>query len=250
MSRRAERRRKARAQQQASNAKNNNRWRTITLVTVALVVAGAAIMWFIPGSPLEPVTMDDDAAAALFHLEGRPILGSPDAPVAVVEFGDYKCPHCKTFHQSVLSQLMIDYIESGQVKYSFFHFPFMGDDSTTAARAAQAVAKQDPEAFWAFHDAIFARQGDTRVRWATEDFLLELAQLVAPGLDQEQLAQDMKSREVAQEVQRDLNLGRSLGVNGTPTVFVNGVKTQSPGYDAVAAAIEQALAQAAGGGGR
>lgn len=214
--------------------------RFLTVATIVIIVVGLGIAWYFSSSN----TTSDAAAAVLLDLTGQPVLGSPEAPVAVVEFGDYKCPYCKAFHESVVPQLLSEYIETGKVKFSYFHFPFIGPDSTTAAIAAMAVYKQDPEAFWTFHDAIFARQGDERVRWATEEFLLNLAATVVPHIDRELMAEDLKSRELATAVRGSADLARSLGVTGTPTVFVNGVNISFRSYADIKAAIDQALLEA------
>lgn len=240
MSQRSAKRRQARSQEkQRAKARKSRQSKTLTVATIIVVVLVIGAAWYFQGA----AQSNQDSQAALLELVDQPILGSPDAPVTIVEFGDYKCPHCATFHRAVLPLIMEEYIETGIARYSFIHFPFLGPDSTTAARAARAVFAQSNDAFWTFHDAIFSAQGDERTQWATEEFLLNLARQVVPDLDHDRLAADMRDSSIAQAVQRDVALARSLGVNATPTVFVNGVKTDSPNFDSIRRAVEQALSQ-------
>src|SRR5690606_10389266 len=116
------------------------------------------------------------------------------------------------------------------------------DDSFRAARAAEAVYDQDPQAFWDYFAALYARQGPENVEWATRDFLLDLAREVAPDLDFEALAAAIEDRAYQQRVQDDIQIARRLGINGVPTLFVNGERVSDWTLDGLSAAIEAALA--------
>lgn len=94
-----------------------------------------------------------------FDYAALPVLGQADAPVKIVEFGDYQCPSCKHVNELIKPELAKDYIDQGKVAFYFMNLPFIGSDSFTAALAAQSVYHQSNDAFWKYFDAIFERQG-------------------------------------------------------------------------------------------
>lgn len=249
MSDRAARRRRQRAQRaqgSGSRREETSRFnpRLITILSALVALALIAGVWYTNrdggGSGLGAGTQADADTV----LANALTLGSPDAPVEVVTFGDYKCPACKMYEEGVFPQLHRQYIEPGLVRYKHLQYPFLAPDSITAAIATRAVQVQDAEAAWAFHDALFENQGDQSREWATPDFLRNLARQVAPHLDHERFSQDMGDNEVSGAVRQELNYGRSLGVNATPTVFVDGQMTERPGWSNVQSAIDAALAAA------
>lgn len=162
------------------------------------------------------------AKVEAFNYEGLPVLGNPDAPVKIIEFGDYKCSACSVFAEHIKPQLERDYINQGKVALYFMNYPFLGPDSDTAALAAQAVYHQNKDAFWSYADAIFRNQGDERTQWATVDFLVELAQKENIDIDYEQLRKDIVERTYQHEVDEHRNKAYELRIGGTPTLFVNG----------------------------
>ncbi|WEL19089.1 thioredoxin domain-containing protein [Candidatus Nanohalococcus occultus] len=183
-----------------------------------------------------------------FDLEGEPYQGSEDANVTVVEFGDYRCPVCEQFHSRVYPRLEEEYINTGDVKFYFINFAFLdqnfpGDTSETAAVASECVYNQDEEQFWDFYDALYNNQGSENEDWATEDFMSELFNQSTSGLDHNQFQTCVANKQTLQEVRQDTRMGRSSGVTGTPSIYVNGDKLSSWGYNTVARAIEEELRQ-------
>lgn len=176
-----------------------------------LAVIGIQLMQMTPaGSTLEDAEFDD-----------RPVLGEADAPVTIVEFGDYLCPACKSFEDGPKSQLMSQgYFDRGEVNFYYFHFPVVDQvASTNAGAAAECVADQDQEQFWNFHDALFDNQ--QQINYNTEG-LVGLAQTSTEGLDYERLEQCIDNQEKVGVVSDHQSLGSSNQVSSTPTVFVNG----------------------------
>ncbi|MFO7245589.1 MAG: thioredoxin domain-containing protein [Thermaerobacter sp.] len=209
-------------------------------MVIGTVVVAAIVALFVVGyiTQQPPVGADGDP----FVLESQPMAGDPSAPVAVVEFGDFKCPYCAQFAREVYPGLKEAYIDTGKARFYFINYAFIGPDSYTAAAAAEAVYDQDPEAFWAFYEALYQRQGPESQQWATKEFLLDLAREVAPHLDFEALEEAIDSRTYRDRVQTDLQIGRRLGVNAVPTVFVNGQEV-TWSLEAISAAIDAALAE-------
>jgi protein-disulfide isomerase len=218
-----------RRQQEEKQKRLNRRLMWITGAVVVAIVALAIIFRPQP-SPVE------------FAYDQLPVLGDPNAPVKIVEFGDYKCPACKAFSEQIKPQLVQDYIDKGLVSFYFMNLAFIGKDSFTAAYAAQSVFHQNNDAFWKYYDALFKNQGNEYIEWATPDFLVDLAKKEGLEIDFNKLQSDIESSTYASEVDEHIAKARSSGVSSTPTVFVNGVKIDNPfDYNALKAEIDKAL---------
>ena len=159
------------------------------------------------------------------------VRGDPDAPVELVEYGDYECPYCGLAHP------IVQELERriGQLfKFAFRHFPLaqVHPHARNAAYAAEAAGMQGR--FWEMHDILFDNQQNL-----TDRDLLAYAQ--ALGLDIRQFIADMGSQEVAQKVRDDFMSGVRSGVNGTPTFFIDGQRHDgSYQLEALAVAIGRA----------
>lgn len=156
----------------------------------------------------------------LMKTDDQPFLGTPGAPVTVVEFSDFQCPFCKQ-ESSVIRTQMMEAYPTG-VQLFFMDYPL--DASHPYARGAailgRCVYRQNNASFWAYHDWMFAHQGEL-----TADNLREKVMEYAKGdknLDTARLATCAASPEARQEVDRTIALGDSLKLTATPTVFVNG----------------------------
>jgi protein-disulfide isomerase len=152
-----------------------------------------------------------DAPRVEVAAEG-PALGPADAPVTIVEFSDFQCPFCARAGP-IVKQLNARYPE--QVRIVYRHFPL--DSIHPRARpAAEAAACADEQgAFWPYHDLIFAN-----MRALSDEDLARYAEEV--GIDSEKFAQCVAEGRHRDQVERDLQEGRRVGVSGTPAFFVNG----------------------------
>jgi len=142
------------------------------------------------------------------------IAGPDDAPVTLVEYGDYECPYCGMAHPVVKRAQK----ELGkQLRFVFRNFPLAEahPHAQIAAQAAEAAGAQGK--FWEMHDMIFEHQDALEV----EDLLGYAASL---GLDAKQIARDLEAGTYVKRVRDDFRSGVKSGVNGTPTFFVNGVR--------------------------
>jgi protein-disulfide isomerase len=140
------------------------------------------------------------------------IQGSPDAPIQLVEYGDYECPFCGRAHQVVKA---VQRAMGDDLLFAFRNFPLtqVHPHALRAAQAAEAAGLQ--QSFWPMHDLIFENQ-----QFLEDEHLFRYAALA--GCDMEQFAQDIDSDEVAEKIRSDFLSGARSGVNGTPTFFVNG----------------------------
>lgn len=235
----AERKRQRQLEREQQRARQRRRMQGITLGTAALIVL-LLVVWLGWSAAQRPLP-SEGASAGPLDLAGQPFLGSPEAPVQVVEFGDFKCPYCRQFEAAILPELQERYIDTGRIRFYFLNYPFIGPDSWTAATAGEAVFRQRPEAFWEYYRAVYERQGDEREVWATPEFLLELIREEVPGVDVERVRQDLERGAYKDEADRDYRQGERVGVRSVPAIVVNGVLLESYSL----AAIEEAIAAAA-----
>jgi len=145
------------------------------------------------------------------------VSGPEDAPVTLVEYGDFECPHCGRAHPIVeqLRRLMGD-----RLRFVYRHFPLTQAHPHAQHAAEMAEAAGEHGQFWPMHDTLFKNQD------ALEDEnLLEYA--VALGIDPASAASALAAHTFAGRVRRDFMSGVRSGVNGTPTFFINGVRDDS-----------------------
>jgi protein-disulfide isomerase len=146
------------------------------------------------------------------------VSGSLDAPLQLVEYGDYECPFCGMAHPAVQE---LKRVLSDRLCFAYRHFPIVGahPHAVRAAEAAEAAEAQGR--FWAMHDLLFEHQD------RLDDEML-VSHAVRLGLDLERFVEDLRTQRFIPRVQEDLSSGARSGVNGTPTFFVNGQR-----YDGV-----------------
>lgn len=148
-----------------------------------------------------------------------PSFGPADARVNIVVFSDFECPYCREFAKTVRDNIPKKY--PGDVRVVFEDFPLdaIHKWARAAAEASHCLEEQKPEAFWAFHDWIFEHQqevNDGNVR----EKALDIAK--AQNLDLSKASSCMDTHATAAIVEQNLNVGRILQVQQTPTIFVNG----------------------------
>jgi protein-disulfide isomerase len=185
-----------------------------------------------PKVTLQPAVGDDD------HVEGR-----ADAPVTLVEYGDYQCPYCGRAHPVVTA---LRARLGDRLRFVFRNFPLtdLHPHAFHAALAAESVgAHAGADAFWAMHDTIFEHQRDSAA--ALDDAHL-LRYAVAAGVDAERVRADIAAAAFEDRIRGDFMSGVRSGVNGTPTFFINGVRYDGDWTNvaAFAAALERAASSA------
>lgn len=150
-------------------------------------------------------------------LAGAPCLGNPDAPVTVVEFSDFECPYC-AMARPMLEQAVRQ--AGDKARLCFMHFPLPGHSNAMSAAQATVYAQAHGK-FWQLHDLLFENQ-----KRLSPQTIRELVAQV--GLDPNGLVEGVKSGELASVVEKQRDVGRSLGIQGTPTVFMNGRQYNLP----------------------
>lgn len=179
--------------------------------------------------------MDSIARLAAPVDEQDHARGQDSAPVTVVEYADFACPHSGQLYH-VLRQLQDNLGDTFRLVYRHFPITQVRPDALPAALAGEAASLQGR--FWEMHDLLFERQDDLE-----PEYLIVYAQVL--GLDVEHFILDMTSDRTAAAVRADFVSGIHSGVDGTPTLFINDRRYEAP-YDYVAlkSAIEQAAAEA------
>lgn len=164
-----------------------------------------------------------------------PSLGDPSAPVEVVEFAEFQCPYCMK-HAGILQELTEEY--PGKVRTGFRHYPLTRHkQAVNAGRAAWAAQRQGK--FWEMHDALFSSRGKLDM-----DVIRGHAEAI--GLDMDEFNSDFESSDALDAVFADRKAGRSAGVKGTPTFYVNGILVGND-PNQVRRVIEKELASAGAG---
>jgi len=205
-----------------------------------LVVLGLFATSYLDVEQTDPNTANRTLAADA--IEDEPWIGNESADVTVVEFGDYACPVCSQFKDSVYPDLKREYIDTGEIRFVFMNFQFISASSDRAAIASECVYNQDREDFWSYYAAIYDNQGPESQDWATRDLLTRLAR-EETDINMTEFGACLTGQDELSEVQEDYSIGQAAGVSGTPTIFVNGRALDSFGFDTISQAIEDAKGQ-------
>jgi formate-nitrite transporter family protein len=179
------------------------------------------------GSLRPPVSAEDHA------------IGDEGAPVTLVEYGDFQCPHCARAH-TILPKVRSAL--GPRLRFVFRNFPLteIHPDALHAAEAAESVAALAGEdAYWKMHDSIYDHQHDSEAA-LDDEHLLQYA--AAAGANADDVARDLESDKYEPRVKADFMSGVRSGVNGTPTFFINGRRFEGDwsSASAFAAALEEA----------
>jgi protein-disulfide isomerase len=168
-------------------------------------------------------------------------LGDPKAPVTLTEFADLQCPFCKAYTIDQFPGIVAKYVRTGKVKMVFKNYAFIGPDSLTAARAAEAAGNQNK--LWNFVDVFYNNQGTENTDYVTDAFLTKVAN--GAGVDPTKMLADRADPKVDTAIAKAQQDAQQAGVNSTPTFVVQ--KAGRPAKKAAAAQVEAALQAAVAG---
>jgi len=153
-----------------------------------------------------------------FLGNGSPILGDNNAPITLVEFGDYQCHFCNVFFHSTEDKILQKYVETGKVKMIFKDFNIIGTDSVNASHGAHCA--KDQELFWEYHDILYSNWTGENNGWASSENLLKFAEEI--GLDVDEWSECMIKGTHSQIILASNADAKSLGLTGTPAFFIIG----------------------------
>jgi len=203
--------------------KRLKRIRILGIIGIVIIAGAALFFWRNAGG----VPTGEGAAPAIPNR-----IGPENAPIQIVEYGDFGCPSCRAWHNAgIQEQLLADF--GDQISFQFRHFPVITAQSPQAAEAAQCAAEQD--AFWQFHDYIYEQ---TREGALSRDDLQSYA--AALGLDQTAFNSCLETGRFREQVQQDQRAAQDAGARGTPTFLINGQQA-FPSYQSMSATIQEIL---------
>jgi len=215
-------------------------------IPIAIVLAGllvAAAVFFSNGSNMNLGNGGTEQTPQVNVKDVKitaddPFIGDANAPVTLVYWSDYQCPFCKAVEvggvagipiDPSIPTLISDYVNTGKLRIVFKDFPFLGEDSITAALYEHAVWEMYPDKFYDWRDAMFVAQDDEGdVGFGDEPSILALIKKI-PGMDADALkAKVAANKDTYQQlISADRSEGASFGVGGTPA-FITGT-TLIPG---------------------
>ena len=147
---------------------------------------------------------------------GSPIMGNPNAPITILEWGDYQCTFCYKFHQNTLDIIKEDFVKTGEVKIIFKDFPLNGLDSKLAAEATYCA--QDQDKYWEYHDELYKNWGGERTGWITRESLEKFAMTI--DLNLKEFNDCLDNHTYKDRVNTHYQFGKELGIDATPSFLV------------------------------
>ena len=169
-------------------------------------------------TPSDIPEANEEITMEVFTANGSPLLGDPNAPVLMVEFGDYQCFFCNKFFHDTEDDILKNYVETGKVKIIFKDFTIIGPDSVNAAHGAHCANEQGK--FWQYHDILYNNWNGENNGWAGSENLLNFARQIELDIDQwSECMLDAKYQQIIISSNSD---AKSLGLTGTPAFFVIG----------------------------
>lgn len=219
-------------------------------IVVAFGYTGNAPKQLVPTASIQETNSSavssNSLSFASLNSSGAAVKGNSNAKVTLVEFGDFQCEFCDRYATQTEPQIDQQYIATGKINAAFLHFAWYGSDSTSAAIASQCLNEQGK--FWEFHDILYKSQGAINSGWASPDNLRKFASGI-PGVDMGKYDSCVGSGKYDPLVQKDVNLAKSLGFQGTPGFIVEhsdgSSQTLLPGaypFSTFQQAIDQKLA--------
>ena len=185
----------------------------IALVTLIVITAGAFVLGKGNGQPKQVL---DSVDQNILLANSKHAIGNPETAIKIVEFADFQCPACGQAHPIIKKVLESN---KDRAYFVFRHFPLPSHkNSKSAAQAAEAAGEQDK--FWEMHDLIFENQKEWSESGKAQEIFESYAQKL--GLDLGKFKEDFDK--VKNPIEQDYADGNRVGVDSTPTFFINGQK--------------------------
>lgn len=181
-------------------------------------------------------------------IEGQPTIGNEKSGVQVVVFEEPKCPYCKRFTVQVYPKIKENYIDTGKISFTVIPVSFL-KGSMPAATALLCVYQQnkgkpDSQLFFTFLDYLYEKQGDERTNWTNPSHIQKLAKEASPSINLAKLKRCMDDEPFRIQIEKNTIYGnRLMGHLITPTVFVNGMKTNDSSYETISELIDVVIEQ-------
>jgi len=161
-------------------------------------------------------------SGTILTANGSPYLGDENAPITLVEFGDYQCFFCNKFFHDTENGILENYVKTGKVKIIFKDFTIIGPDSITAALGANCAGDQGK--FWEFHDILYNNWNGENNGWAAREKIIGFANDVK--LDVDKFTECLDEKHHQSKIDASNSDARKLGLTGTPGFFVINANNQ------------------------
>jgi protein-disulfide isomerase len=189
----------------------------LLIIPIVIGIIAGAFLSFYP----EAESKSNSLTVLKLIEGGSPIMGNHNAPITILEWGDYQCTFCYKFHQNTLDIINEDFIKTGKVNLVFKDFPLNGPDSLLAAEAAYCA--EDQEKYWQYHDELYKNWGGEKTGWITRESLDEFAMTV--NLDLDKFNKCLDEHKYQNKVNSIHEFGKEIGIDATPSFLVfNGEK--------------------------
>jgi protein-disulfide isomerase len=193
----------------------------IASITITLVIFGVNNSSNEIELSIEPIPEMDQIGPKKITMDtflsnGSPILGDPNAPITLVEFGDYQCHYCNVFFQSIEKDILKNYVDTGKVKIIFKDYNIIGEDSVIASQGTHCA--NDQGLFWEYHDILYSNWTGENNGWASSENLAIFAQQI--GLNMNKWSECMKKGSHSQIILKSNDDARTLELTGTPAFFI------------------------------
>ena len=194
---------------------------TIASITIVIVILGMNSSFNDQGLLIEPAPKMEQVEPAeitmgTFVSNGSSILGNPNAPITLVEFGDYQCHYCNVFFQTIEDDIIKNYVKTGKVKMIFKDYNIIGPDSINASHGAHCANEQG--LFWEYHDILYTNWTGENNGWASGTNLANFAQEI--NLNMNKWTECMMEQKHSQTILNSNDDAKALGLTGTPAFFI------------------------------
>jgi len=185
------------------------------------------------GTNQQSLSQQENNRPIFVSADDDPVMGNPNAQITIIEFSDFQCPFCARFHSNTLPLIEENYVSSGKVKFVYRDFPIQSIHPNAMPAAIAAECADDQGKFWEYHDVLFANQNN----WERLESLATIAAFkqyaIQLGLSSDDFNSCLESGKHFEEVNADLQDGRTYGVTGTPGFFIG---NENIGYTKVSGA--------------
>ena len=153
---------------------------------------------------------------------GSTILGDPDAPITLIEFGDYQCHFCNVYYQNTEHKIFKNFVMTGKVNMIFKDFTIIGPDSIRAAHAAHCASEQGK--FWQYHNTLYDNWNGENNGWAGQENILQFAEQTK--LNMEEFIECNSDKRYEEKISSSNADAQALGITGTPAFYVISANNQ------------------------
>lgn len=216
-----------------------NRNSIIIGVISTIVIVG--LLWMVYATTNKPTLSNEVFKDTVTVRKQDHVMWNPQGKHTLTEYSDFQCPACRAFHEILKpmnDKSNPDYKLTQNVKFIYRHFPLsIHQNSQVAARAAEAAGKQNK--FFEMHDLLFEKQEEWSESDKAKDFFKTYAKQLKLNVDQ--FVKDSESKELSDRVSEDMISGNTLGVDATPTFYLDGKKLTLTSIDDFKKALQSTV---------